>query len=126
MLVIRPVEKDDLDDLLRLAKMAGSGMTSLSKDGEVLAKNIALAEESFKRLMRDRNDYFLLVMEDTDNNKVIGTSGVYAKTGSRQAFYAYRLMSVTHYSHSLKKENRSGLILTIVGMGTGYPAPVTC
>jgi len=110
MLVIRPVEKADLDDLLRLAKMAGSGMTSLSQDSEVLAGNIALAQESFSRLTGDRNDYFLLVMEDTDKNKVVGTSGVYAKTGSRQAFYAYRLMSVTHYSHSLEKENRSGLL----------------
>ncbi len=110
LLVIRPVEKNDIDDLFRLSQQAGSGMTSLPADRDALSRNIHLAEQSFSRLMQDRLDYFLLVMQDTETGKVVGTAGVYAKTGTRQAFYAYRLMSVTHYSHSLEKENRAGLL----------------
>ena len=110
MLVIRPVKKSDLEDLFRLAEMAGSGMTTLPADKKVLAQNIAVAEDSFGRMSSADDDYFLLVMEDTTKNRVVGTSGVYARTGSRQAFYAYRLMSVTHYSHSLNRQSRSGLL----------------
>ncbi len=110
MLVIRPVQNSDLDDLFRLSQLVGSGMTSMPQDRDALARNIKIAEESFARILRDSDDYFLLVMEDTDKQAVIGTAAVYAKTGSRQAFYAYRLMSVTHYSHSLEKESRSGLL----------------
>ena len=110
MLVMRPVRVEDCDDLYRLAQMAGSGMTSLPANKAALKHNIEVAMESFNRLIRDKDDYFLLVMEDTETKKVIGTSGVYARTGSRQAFYAYRIMSVTHYSHSLNREARSGLL----------------
>lgn len=110
MLVIRPVQKSDLDDLFRMSQLVGSGMTSMPPDREVLARNIALAEESFSRMKGDSDDYFLLVMEDTEKNHAIGTAAVYARTGTRQAFYAYRLMSVTHYSHSLGREARCGLL----------------
>ena len=110
MLIIRPVQTADLDDLFRLSELAGAGMTSMPQDRSALARNISLAEESFCRMMRHRDDYFLLVMEDTSKNRIVGTAGVYARTGARQAFYAYRLMSVTHHSHSLGKETRSGLL----------------
>jgi len=110
MLVIRPVNRNDLDDLFRLARLAGRGMTTLPADKKVLAQHIAVAEDSFSRVMGDRDDYFLLVMEDTQCNKVVGTSAVYARTGNRQAFYAYRIMPVTHYSHSLDRELRSSLL----------------
>jgi len=110
MLVIRPVKQDDLDGLYRLAEIAGSGFTSLPSDHEVLASKIEMAEATFNRDTFNKDDYFLLVMEDTEKQKVVGTAAAYSGTGSRQAFYAYRLMSVTHYSHSLDKESRTGLL----------------
>jgi len=110
MLVIRPVRLSDLDDLYRLSQLAGSGMTSLPSDLDTLQANIENAVASFNRAETLASDYFLLVMEDTDKGLVVGTSAVHARTGSRQAFYAYRLMSVTHFSHSLDKQYRSGLL----------------
>lgn len=85
-------------------------MTSLPQDRDALANNIKAAVDSFSRKDPDPADYFLLVMEDLTLKKVVGTAAVYAQTGARQAFYAYRLMSVTHYSHSLSVETRSTLL----------------
>lgn len=110
MLVIRPVEKRDLEDLLVLSKKAGDGMTSLPNCPESMMAKIELSIKSFNNEVLNGSDYFLLVMEDTSLEKVVGTAGVYAKTGNRQAFYAYRLMSLTHYSHSINKEVRSELL----------------
>jgi len=110
MLVIRPVIHTDLNDLLDLSKKAGKGMTSLPSCPEALGKSIQRSMDSFARRERHADDYFLLVMEDRDKQKVVGTAGVYAQTGARQAFYAYRLMSLTHYSHSLDKQIRSEML----------------
>lgn len=110
MLLMRPVTMGDVDDLARLASLAGEGMTSLPEDRAALTSNIESAVTSFERAEPDPNDYFLLVLEDTEAQRVVGTSAVYARTGSRQAFYAYRIMSVTHYSHSIDKEVRSRLL----------------
>jgi len=107
MLVIRPVARNDLDDLLALAGKAGKGMTSLPSCPDSLAHSIQISLDSFLRTEQHPEDYFLLVMEDLDKGKVVGTAGVYSQTGARQAFYAYRLMSLTHYSHSLDKQTRS-------------------
>ncbi len=107
MLVIRPVAVKDLEDLLQLAHKAGKGMTSLPTCPQALGKSIQLSIDSFARSQPHADDYFLLVMCDLEKDKVIGTAGVYSQTGARQAFYAYRLMSLTHYSHSLDKQTRS-------------------
>lgn len=110
MLVIRPVKKQDIDDVSALADLAGAGMTSLPQDRQALSRNIETAVEAFERGCSESSDYFLMVLEDLEKNKVVGTAAVSARTGTRQAFYAYRLMSVTHYSHSLSREIRSNLL----------------
>ncbi|MDF1764690.1 MAG: arginine N-succinyltransferase, partial [Oleibacter sp.] len=110
MLIVRPVVANDLKDLLELAEKAGDGMTSLPLDSTALMARIELSIESFARSEKHPDDYFFLVMEDSERNKVVGTAGVYAMTGARQAFYAYRLMNLTHYSHSLNKQVRSQIL----------------
>ncbi len=110
MLVIRPVEASDLDDLLALANKAGKGMTSLPTSEAAMDKKIHNSQESFARAASSLDDFFFLALEDSERGRVIGTASVYARTGSRQAFYAYRVMPVTHYSHSLHKQIRSELL----------------
>lgn len=107
MLVVRPIELNDIDDLLELAEKAGQGMTSLPKDRPVLLKKIQCSMDSFARTAPHPDDYFLLVMEDTEKEKVVGTAGITGQTGAREAYYAYRLTSVMHHSHSLQKQVRS-------------------
>ncbi|MEQ3695596.1 MAG: arginine N-succinyltransferase [Pseudomonadales bacterium] len=110
MLVIRPAELGDVDDLYALALKAGKGLTSLPPDHETLASKVQLSTESFARSHNHVDDYFLLVMFDTATSRVVGTAAVYGTTGTRQAFYAYRLMSVTHHSHSLDKQIRAEML----------------
>lgn len=110
MLLIRQVEDRDLSDVLQLAKKAGKGMTSLPPSEKALTEKIKNSKASFSRKYSSVDDFFLLVMEDTEKSRIVGTAGVYARTGSRQAFYAYRAIPVTHYSHSLDKQVRSELL----------------
>lgn len=110
MLIVRPIAFTDLEDLYELAVKAGNGMTSLPKNRKALEGRIRSSVDSFARTEKHGDDFFLLVMEDTERSKVVGCAGVFAQTGARQAFYAYRLMSVTHHSHSLNKQVRSQLL----------------
>jgi len=110
MLVIRPVKTADLKDIYDLSIKAGKGLTSLPSCEKSLFKKIQLSETSFARATATPGDYYLLVMEDLDKQKVVGTSGIYSKTGTRQAFYAYRLISITHHSHTLQQQIRSDML----------------
>lgn len=110
MLIIRPVAEHDVSQLLLLAQAAGQGMTSLPPDEEALAERIVHSMASFERTEKHPDDNFLLVMEDTEQQRLAGCAGVSALTGARQAFYAYRLIPMTHYSHSLEKQVASQLL----------------
>merc|ERR1711879_948498 len=88
----RPVQASDLDDVFALAESIGRSV------------------ESFARERQHDDDFFLLVMEDLSRHKVVGTAAIFAHTGTNQAFYAYRLMTVMHYSHSLDKRVRCQLL----------------
>lgn len=110
MLFIRPVAMKDLNDLLELSVKAGKGMTSLPNDSDALAVKIQSSIDSFNSNTSRDDDYFLLVMEDIEKNKVVGTAGVYARTGARQAFYAYRVISMNHHSHNLDKQVQNDML----------------
>lgn len=110
MLLIRPVCQNDIADLLELAGKAGDGMTSLPRCEQSLLEKIVRSENSFVEGPGSAEDYFLLVMEDSEKQKVIGTSAVYSRTGARQAFYGYRQMTISHFSHSLQRQVRSELL----------------
>lgn len=104
MLVVRPVKHSDLDDLLLLSIKAGPGMTSFPSDAAVLQKNIELSKNSFQRKESAAEDFFWLALEDLDKQKVVGCAAIFATTGHRQAFYAYRLISLSHHSHALNRQ----------------------
>lgn len=110
MLLVRPVRISDLDDLLTLSQLAGSGMTSLPPERDILQKKIQRSLLSFAHGEYCRDDYFLLVLEDSENQRVVGTAGIYTSTGSDQAFYAYRVTPANHYSHSLQREVRAEIL----------------
>ena len=109
-LVVRPVREADLDDILLLASLAGQGMTSLPADRTALKENIERSISSFARERQHEGDFFLLVMEDVNDHRVVGTAAIFAHTAASQAFYAYRLMGVMHHSNSVDKRVRSQLL----------------
>jgi arginine N-succinyltransferase len=93
MHLIRPVSLDDMDDLLGLASIATFGLTTLPNDRKLLERRVRDSLRGFEKVEGERpaGESYLFVMEDTDTNKVIGTSGIVSKVGGFLPFYAYRL-----------------------------------
>ncbi|MDX2072990.1 MAG: arginine N-succinyltransferase [Alphaproteobacteria bacterium] len=102
MLILRPVMMNDHAALLALAKEAGIGMTSLPADADVLESKIGRAElsmagsEEWKGL-----EAFLLVLEDSETGKPVGTTGIVAHVGLRNPFYSYKLSTIVQASKEL-------------------------
>ncbi len=79
MLTLRPVEPPDLSDLVALADQLDS--VNLPGDPDFLADRIELSTKSFARRVPDADAVYLLVLEDTEAGRCVGTSCVIAKTG---------------------------------------------
>ena len=106
MIIIRPIQHSDYDDLHRIAVESGHGFTSLPVNETLLKQRIALAEDSFnKTVSQAGSESYLFVMEDTSTGQVVGTSGIEAAVGLDDAFYHYHLGKVVHSSRELKIYN---------------------
>ena len=102
MLVVRPVQRDDLDLLVDLVTQASYGLTSLPKDRQLLEKRILDSVESFgKQVTKPGGESYLFVMEDLLNGCLAGTSGIVSKVGGFEPFYAYRIETSVHESTML-------------------------
>jgi len=92
MLVIRPIQPEDLDQLVELAGMTSFGLTSLPKDRELLRRRIRTSQRAFEDMpSKPGAELYLFVLEDTDSGVLAGTCGIVAKTGGFEPFYAYQL-----------------------------------
>ena len=90
--VIRPIRLADLDALLRLAKTAGVGFTSLPPVAEFLQAKIELSEQSFAAAVTTAgHERYMFVLEDADSGKVGGCCAVEAACGLDEPFYNYRI-----------------------------------
>lgn len=106
MLVVRPIQYSDYDDLYKIAIESGHGFTSLPLNETILKKRIERAQSSFEKAVKvPKSESYLFVIEDTDTGQVVGTSGIEASVGLEDAFYHYRLGKVVHSSHELNIYN---------------------
>jgi arginine N-succinyltransferase len=92
MVIIRPVTSGDVDALVGLAEQAGVGLTNLPKDKALVAKRVAQSLASFAHIPEHPGgETYLVVMEETESRRVIGTSGLVSKVGGFLPFYEYRI-----------------------------------
>lgn len=105
MLIVRPAISSDLDDLFVLAKNVSPGMTTFPPDRDVLSEKIRLAESAFSGEHNQHN--YLMVIEDTENQKIVGTSGVYANIGVDTPFYSFAILTRTQRSTQLNLRVKS-------------------
>lgn len=99
MFVVRPAAMEDLDDLFELASAVSGGLTTLPASREALRPRIENSLQSFgSDISTPGEEYYFLVLEDTDTNSLIGTSAVIAAVGLTQPFYNYRLLKMTQVS----------------------------
>jgi arginine N-succinyltransferase len=101
MLIFRPVEMRDLDDLVKMAGSAGKGMTTLPASEELLAARINEARDSFEQRNAPEAGLFLFALEDTEANRCVGVSGIQARVGLDEVFYNYRLSLSVNASREL-------------------------
>ena len=105
MIIVRPIREDDIDNLMRLAEAAYPGMTTLPPDRDALTKKIEKSTASLnKHVTAPGRENYLLVMEDTEANLLVGTAGIIAQLGEDDQFYSYKINKVTHSSKALDKK----------------------
>ncbi len=101
-LLIRPASLDDLDQLLELSDIVGSGMTSMPSDRQSWIDKIERSILDFNRPEALRNgDIYFMVMEDVAQQKIAGSGAVYAGIGVERPFYSYKLSTITSSSEKL-------------------------
>ena len=101
-LLIRAAVMDDIDRLLEISKLVGSGMTSMPRDRDSWVEKISRSVNDFQLAEPQRNDdIYFMVMEDLNNDKIVGCGAVYAGVGLRNPFYSYKLSTITTYSEKL-------------------------
>ena len=102
MFVVRPVKPEDLDVLVELAGATTFGLTTLRMDREQLAERIADSLHGFANLgQKPRGESFLMLMEDLETHRAVGTCGIVSKVGGFEPFYAYRIEASHHQSDEL-------------------------
>ncbi len=81
MLLLRPIERSDLEPLVTLAALLDS--VNLPSDAAFLAARIDASLESFARTRADRRKgVYVFVLEDPTAERVVGTSTILAKHGT--------------------------------------------
>lgn len=100
---IRPVTLKDHDAVLKLARAAGFGMTSLPADVDVLREKVERAVASFAgKHTSPGDDVFLFVLEDPETGEVVGTTGIKPHIGLKQPFYSYKITTITQHCRELQ------------------------
>jgi arginine N-succinyltransferase len=101
MMIIRPISANDLPALLALVSKTGVGLTTLPANAEELERRIAFSIATFAGTAQRADQVFLFALEDTATRLIVGTAGVAAAVGLRQAWYSYRVGQAVHASQEL-------------------------
>ncbi|WP_108126405.1 arginine N-succinyltransferase [Saccharospirillum mangrovi] len=102
MLVVRPSAFADLPSIERLLYATDARVTTLPKERDKLSEKITQSEDAFDTgLDQDGPAAFLFVLEDTEQQQLLGTSGLDTEAGGGYPFFNYRLDEVVHASHNL-------------------------
>ena len=107
---IRPVRREDFDQILALAKQSGGGMTNLPPEPDALRARIDFACESFEAGAGEPGgEVYMTVLEE--DGKVLGTSAVFSAIGLDHGFVNYRINKTVHVSKQLKKRIERRLLM---------------
>ncbi len=98
MMVIRPVEGKDLNEIYTLAFDASDGITTLPVSKERLAERIQSSQKAFSATVKGDpgSYYYFLVLEDTDKGRIVGTTGIFSQVGMTRPFYNYEIREEKH------------------------------
>lgn len=101
-MLIRSAGPQDLESLLQLSALLPPGMTSMPFDRPTWTKKLELVQESLSETPRtDTESVYLLVMEEPESGKIVGTAGIVAGVGLTRPFYNYKLSKDMKASEAL-------------------------
>ncbi|MFM0630896.1 arginine N-succinyltransferase [Paraburkholderia xenovorans] len=101
MIVVRVVQRGDVDALMRLAQETGPGLTTFKPDREALAARVERARRTMEDKAEPHEAGYFFVMEDTHTGDIAGVCGIETSVGLQQPFYNYRVSTVVHASQDL-------------------------
>ena len=99
--LIRSVRESALDELLRLSRLVY--FINLPDDKDILKEKIRVSVDSFNGNLEDKfKREYIFVIEDTKNNKVIGTSMIIGRHGCPESPHMYlELNELQKYSETI-------------------------
>lgn len=101
-MLIRSAQSRDLDSLLQLSSLLPPGMTSMPFDKPTWEKKLELVKASLSPTPRtDTESVYLLVMEEPESGKIVGTAGIVSGVGLTRPFYNYKLSKDMKASEAL-------------------------
>ncbi|PJI51115.1 MAG: arginine/ornithine succinyltransferase subunit alpha [Pseudomonas sp.] len=107
MLVMRPAQVADLQQVQRLAADSPVGVTSLPDDAERLRDKILASEASFAaEVSFNGEESYFFVLEDSETGRLVGCSAIVASAGFSEPFYSFRNETFVHASRELKIHNK--------------------
>ncbi|WP_428945979.1 arginine N-succinyltransferase [Pantoea sp. FN060301] len=105
MMVIRPVERDDLAQLMALAEKTGGGLTSLPVDSETLAARIDRSIQTWQGKLPRAEQGYVFVLEESDSGKAVGICAIEVAVGLQDPWYNFRVGTQVHASRELNVYN---------------------
>ncbi len=120
MMLFRSARESDLDAIHHLAEHSGIGITTLPKDITLLKKRLGWSTASFNKAVdAPLYEYYLFVLECTENRRIVGTSAIEAAIGHDEPFYSYKLSKRTRVCRELNIRNDYE-ILSLVNDNQGH------
>ena len=107
MLYIRPSKISDLDALLTLSAQVGDGMTSMPTCRHSWLDKLHSSAQAFSQRPSTTKNCYFMVLEDSANQRIVGTTAIYTGLGLEQPFYSYQRQRITRKSNSLKTVQQS-------------------
>lgn len=98
--IVRPVRHEDLGQLVDLARQFG--LLNLPGDKKVLAQKIDRSIQSFAGDLKKVESEYLFVLEDVEEQLVVGSSLIMAKHGNEDVPHSYfKILKRNHFSEDL-------------------------
>lgn len=98
--LVRAVRHDDLSQMVDLAKQFT--LLNLPGDRRVISQKIDRSLQSFEKKLRKHESEYMFVVEDTEENMVVGSSIVMAKHGTDDVPHNFfKILKKNHYSDDL-------------------------
>ena len=105
MMYIRPVERDDLPQLMALAGKTGGGLTSLPADSKTLAARIERSIQTWQDTLPRAEQGYVFVLADSETHQACGICAIEVAVGLQDPWYNFRVGTQVHASKELEVYN---------------------